>query len=138
MDNSLFEHTKVVSYFLWEYTGCDHALELWYCAEDIACYFEQMGILSDQRVAAVRQLGVYDPAYIHFLRHVAFRIYIYTNQPEPNTNWFIAELLLNNREWVTALVGMATIYKNEKTNQDFIRGVRSENVRAYYDGCCIN
>jgi hypothetical protein len=133
LENALFEHTKVVSYFLWEYTGCDRALELWYCAEDIACYFEQMGILSADRVTAVKQLGVYDPAYIHFLRHVAFRIYIYTGQPDANTNWFITERLLVNPEWVAALVGMASIYKSEKTNEDFIRGVRSDNVRAYYD-----
>jgi hypothetical protein len=135
MENSLFEHTKVVSYFLWEYTGCDQALQLWYCAEDLACYFEQMGILATDRVTAIRQLGVYDPAYIHFLRHVAFRIYIYTNQPDPDTNWFIAEQLLVNREWVASLVGMASIYKNEKSNQNFFEEVRSENVRAYYD-CC--
>ncbi len=133
MSGNLFEYTKIASYFLWESTGCEHALDLWYCAEDIACYFEQMGILSESRVAAIKQLGVYDAAYIHFMRHVAYRIYIYTNRPDPDVNWFAGEGLINNSEWVTALVGMASVYRSEKTNRDFIKDVRCENVRAYYD-----
>jgi hypothetical protein len=92
-----------------------------------------MGILNADRVMAIRQLGVYDPAYIHFLRHVAFRIYIYTDQPDAESNWMIAERLLVNPEWVMALVAMASIYKSEKNNKDFIKDVRSDNVRAYYN-----
>ncbi len=132
MSGSLFEHTQIASYFIWETTGCTQALDLWYCAEDIACFMEQMGILCHERVDAVIRFGVNDQVYIHFLRHIAYRIYVYTGRADPNPNWFSAEKLLHNGEWLSALINMASIYREGKSNQSFINDVKSENVRAYY------
>jgi hypothetical protein len=128
MNGDLFEKTKLAAYFLWEHTSCESALDLWYCAEDIACYFEQTGILSPSRVTSIKQLGVYDMAYIHFVRHVAFRIFVYTNHDDAEENWFAAERLLSISEWVNALVGMADTLHNQETE-----GVRNESVKAFYD-----
>lgn len=132
MNDALFENTKLAAYFLWEVTGCSNAMDLWYCAEDMACYFEREGILDETRVNSVMQLDVCDPGYIFFLRHVAYRIYIYTNRPSAPVNWYDAEKLLANGEWVRALTDMATIYRNEMTNNSLMNELRSDNVRAYY------
>lgn len=132
MSDTLFDSTKLAAYYLWEHTGCENALNLWYCAEDMACYFEQFNILEKQRVDAILRLGVYDPGYIQFVRHIAYRIYIYTNRTDDTANWYAAERLLANGEWTDALLDMSAIYHKEKTNQSVMNEVRSENVRAYY------
>ena len=133
MNDDLLRSTRIVSYFLWEHTGSDRALGLWYCAEDLACYFEQMGILDVEKVDEFRKLGVNDPSYVHFMRHIAFRIYLYTGCDDADTNWYTAERLVKINEWATALVETARIYRNGKADRDFIAGFRSENVRAFYD-----
>ncbi|MDR1664605.1 MAG: hypothetical protein LBR83_06775 [Clostridiales bacterium] len=133
MGGVLFDATKKAAYFLWEYTGCASALNLWLCAEDMACFFEQHDILNGSRVEAVRRKSVEDPGYIQFVQHVAFRIYIYTNMTDEFINWCIAERLIANDEWVTAMTEMASVYRKEKSNQDVMSDVRSENVRAFYD-----
>jgi hypothetical protein len=125
----MFENTKVAAYYLWDHTRCESALDLWYCAEDIACYFEQMGIRDSANVGSIKKLGVHDLGYIQFVRHVAYRIYIYTNQPDAETNWFAAERLLGVPEWVDSIIQMADALRNQHTGN-----VRSENVRAYYNG----
>jgi hypothetical protein len=78
-------------------------------------------------VEGLIQKGIYDYAYIAFVRHVAFRIYLYTNRPEAETNWFAAERLLGASEWLDAITAMAKSLHNQQTDT-----VRSENIRAYY------
>jgi len=132
-ESGLFENTKVAAYFFWEHTGCENALDLWLCAEDTACFFEQTEILEVKNVEAIMRLDKYDYYYIAFVQHVSFRIFQYTGSSGEWHNWFAAERLLANTEWVEALVGMASIYRSEKRNQSVMNDVRSENVRAYYE-----
>ena len=133
MNDSLFDNTKLAAYFLWEHSGCDNALNLWYCAEEMACFFEQEEILDEKRVSGILQAGVNSAEYVWFVRHVAYRVYIYTNRTDDLANWYMAERLLYIGEWVRAITGMASIYRVEKNNHDFMNEVRSENVRGYYD-----
>ena len=133
MMGELFEDTKLAAYFLWEHSGYANALDLWYCVEDMACYFERGDITDEQYVDNIKALGVQDPGYIEFVRNIAFRVYIYTNCGDALTNWYMAERLLRVGEWVRALTGMAAIYRNEKSNYSIMEEVRSENVRAYYE-----
>ena len=130
---NLFDSTKLAAYFLWEHTGCENALDLWLCVEDMACFFEQTDILGAPQIETILKLGKYDPGYVHFVEHVAYRIYEYTCNTDEWHNWFAAERLLSNIEWVRAITSMAAIYRNEKKNQSVMNDVRSENVRAYYD-----
>jgi len=133
MNDELFECTKMAAYFLWEHTGCDNALSLWYCAEDIACYLEQNSIFSYENVNDIIELGYENAAYIYFVRHIAFRIYIYTNCDDALTNWFAAERLLDIDEWIKSITTMAVIYRKEQANHTVMDEVRSENVRTFYN-----
>ena len=132
-EKSLFDNTKLAAYFLWEHTGCDNALNLWLCAEDIACFFEQTQIIETWHIDNILELGFYDPGYIDFVEHLAYRIFQYTGRSDEWHNWFAAERMLGNIEWVKAMTGMSSIYRKEQRNQSIMNDVRSENVRAYYD-----
>jgi hypothetical protein len=110
MNNKLFAHTKLAAYFLWEYTGNDNTLKLWRCAEDIAEFLQSSGILSPDRVVSILRLGIYDLGYINFVRHIAYRIYIHTENEDSLANWFVAERLLSNAEWRQAVTDMANIF----------------------------
>jgi hypothetical protein len=113
MNTKLFEHTKLASYFLWEYTHYDNALKLWHCAQDMAGYMKRAGITSHTDIEAIKNKGTHDPAYVSFVRHIAFRIYIYTNNDDALANWYSAEKLLNNYEWCVAAAGIAAALDKE-------------------------
>ena len=130
---SLFNNTKLAAYFIWEQTGCEFALDLWLCAEDLACFFEQANILDNTQIENIRRLDKSDPGYIAFIQHVSYRIYQYARRSDDWHNWFSAEKIIGNNEWVKAVTGMASIYQSAKTDQSIMNEVRSENVRAYYD-----
>lgn len=133
MNTDLFEQTKVTAYFLWEYTKHGNALNLWYCAEDMACYLERMGLSGIEKIKSIKLLGKYDMEYVAFIRHLAFRIYVYTQEEDSLTNWFAAEKLIDNEEWSHSITRMASIYANQKNNAEMMSGIRSEDVRLYYD-----
>ena len=130
---ALFNHTKLAAYFLWERTGSENALGLWNCAEEMACFFEQSDILGVKSIEFILRLGKYDPGYIFFMQHAAYRIYQYTQIADEWSNWFTAEKLIANAEWIRAITAIAAIYRKEKTNAAIMDAVRSENVRAFYD-----
>jgi len=109
MSMSLFDNTKVASYFLWEHAQCNKALDLWYCAEDIARYFVSEGLCTISSVNALLDLDYYNIKYIAFVRHIAFRIHIYSGCDNELHNWYTAERLLGLNEWVDALVNMAFV-----------------------------
>ena len=129
MNEVLFENTKISSYFLWEYTYAENALGLWTCAEDIANYLEVAGIFTPRQIKDIIDKGIYSYEYIGFVRHIAFRIFIYTGHDDAETNWFRAEKLLNNSEWCAAITQTAKIYFDNKSNFDSLPGVRSEQVK---------
>jgi hypothetical protein len=128
--NELFDHTKLAAYYLWEYTGSENALNLWYCAEDIACFLDQSNVLESGLADGILKQGVYSEMYIWFVRHIAFRLYIYTNNPDDKHNWYTAEHLLNDAAWVENITMMANILREGRGGMAL--GIRSDEVRAYY------
>ncbi len=132
MDQSLFETTKLASYFMWEQTNVDNALNLWYCAEDMACFMECSGITEMGKLLAIMSLDKNDPGYVHFIRHMAFRLFVYTEKYDAETNWYNAEHLLHNIEWRNAIIHMAYLYHTGRGNTDFINDVKSTHVRSFY------
>ena len=132
MNEQIMDKTKQAAYFLWEYTQHDNPLNHWYCAEDIACFFEEYEIFDRAAMDAFVQGGKHDDTYIDFMRHIAFRIYIYTNQENPRTNWYAAERCAGNGEWCDAIVEMARLYRQEKNSADFVVSLRSDKVRRFY------
>ena len=129
MSDILFDNTKLASYFLWEYTKGENALSLWVCAEDIAHYLETTGIFSSGQIDYIKNKGIYSYEYIGFVRHIAYRIYIYTNNCDAEYNWFSAEKLLCNGEWCAAVTQIAKIFYENQSNFDLLQGVRSDVVR---------
>ncbi len=132
MKETLIEKTKVAAYLLWEKTKHDNPLHHWYCSEDIACFFEKWNILDENSIVRIIQKGVYDLGYIEFIRHIAYRIYIYTNNNDDFFNWLCAENLIKNGEWRQSIISMALIYNLEKKDADFIKSIRSDTVRNFY------
>lgn len=132
MNTDLFECTKLSAYFLWEATNCENALTLWYCAEDIACYFERNDITDSASINIFKNRSKYDIAYINFVRNIAYRLFVYTNNTDAMSNWFAAERLLDNLEWCQATISISARYLSEKSSQDFVNGIRSTNVKSYY------
>lgn len=126
-----FECTKVVSYYLWEHTGCENALGLWYAAEDIAAFFEQTNILDTEMVNSIKRLGLGSEGYIWFVRNIAYRLYIYTNNHDDIANWYLAEQLLNNPAWLQNLTAMAAMLNSDIDN--VTRQMRSDMIRSFYD-----
>ena len=131
MAKSWFECTRVVAYYLWEHTGCDNAFEMWCAAEDIACFFEQANILEQEMISSIKGLGAASEGYVWFMRHVSFRLYVYTNNPDHLTNWYLVEQLINIPELVQNLTEMATILRSNA--KDAMGQLRSDTVRQYYD-----
>ena len=133
VNETLLDNTKLAAYFLWEYTHGDNTLELWYCAEDIACFLEQSDILTNELLEKIMALDVTDPGYIQFMRHIAYRIYIYTGNDDALFNWFAAERLLRNREWRQALAYMASVYNAQKTVAGGLSCIHSGHVKNFYE-----
>lgn len=110
MKSKLYEATKVASYFLWEYTKCQNALSLWYCAEEIAFFLESRNIIYKEQIKRYTMLPKDDYEYIAFMRHIAYRIFIFTNNPDANHNWYVAEKLAQNGEWLDEICTTARVY----------------------------
>jgi len=119
MEEKLFDDTKLAAYHLWEHTRLDNTLQLWYCVEDIACFLKQSDILTDTQFEAIVRLNEHDLGYIQFVRHIAYRIYVYTGNSDALFNWYTTENLLGNMEWRQALVGMASFYSKQKIDKGF-------------------
>ena len=132
MKDGLQRSTQVVSYFLWEYTMHDNALDLWYCAEDIAFYAEQFDMTQDNVLHQIKYTGKYDYGYVEFIRNISYRIYVYTRCKDSQTNWFLAEDLIENKEWVNELANMSAIYRKIRQNQLDACIIRSDKIRNYY------
>lgn len=132
MDSVLFEKTKIAAYFLWEYTHHANSLNLWSCAEDIACYFEQFRLESVNDIREILRKGYKDEEYIQFVRQIAYRIYIYTNVTNAQYNWAAAEKLLLNGEWCNAMIYMADEFRSYKEGGADVSTIRSPQVREYY------
>lgn len=131
MNKDLYEKTKIVAYYLWECTGHENALSLWYCAEDLAHFFETREFFTVESIM-LHTGGCYDIRYIAFVRNIAFRIFVYTKNSDHLKNWYDAEALLGNKEWVDAVIQVAQIFHNNKRDFSKLVGVRSEHVRSYY------
>jgi len=132
MNMDLFNNTKLAAYFLWETTRCENALSLWYCAEDIASFLERYEIKSEAEISSILRQGVTDPGYVHFMRHIAFRIFVYTNRDDADANWYAAETLAANIEWRRAAVEVARIYGECEKGSGTLNGVKSDAIREYY------
>lgn len=107
MDKNVFESTKLVAYFLWEYTNCDNALSLWQCSENIAQYFKSENFFRAQDVSDIINSPKESSSYINFIRQIAFRIFIYTQNNDDKANWFSAEKLIFNCECLLAILNVA-------------------------------
>ena len=129
MNNDWYGNTQIAAYYIWEHSGNENALDLWYAAGDIASYFEQANILEAVTVEGIKDLGLHSDGYIWFVRNLAFRLHIFTGNEHKLTNWFLAEKLLDTREWIDSITNMASILRaGTGLNQ-----LRSEKLRQFYE-----
>ena len=131
MEN-LFDATNKAAYHIWEASKNENALNIWYCAEDLASWFEKNGILSRQDVQNIRSQGNDSYEYTNLIRNIAFRVYIYTTNNNQLDNWFTAEVLVNGWTWVDSITDMAKYYSESKESDDFIKSLKSDTVKDYY------
>lgn len=129
---ALYNFTKTASYFLWEYTKCEHALNLWRCAEDIAFYAERHDVLTVSQIQTILHMGKQNYAYSDFIRNIAFRIYLFTGVNDSKINWFTAERLAYNMEWCAAITGMANIFKAFRNKEASADILYSDKIKRYY------
>lgn len=125
-----FESTKLASYHLWEYTNHDNALDLWYCAEDISCYLEQANILDEGMMHSIQHLGVGSEGYIWFVRHIAYRLYLYSRNHDDLANWYTAEKLIEDLSWVKSITEMASMLRKDRHHA--MEQLRSDQVKNFY------
>jgi hypothetical protein len=97
----------MAAFYLWEYTGCGNMLALWYCAEDIASFFERCQYFNDSVLQDVLSLNHMEREYKAFIRHIAYRLHLYTDVRDDRYNWYVAEKLVGNREWREAIIFLA-------------------------------
>lgn len=133
MNGEFFDSIKISAYFLWEYTESQNALGLWCCAEDIANFFAMNKIISFSQAENIINLNKNDSMYIEFVRNISYRIFLYTNNRDFKRNWYIAERLIYNGEWLYNIVKAASILcKKKSDDSDFFKLIRSDAVKEYY------
>ena len=118
IDTDSFNKTAELAHILQEEARPENAASswAWYCAEDMARFFAQMRMQSPEEIEAIARLDKADPAYIHFLRHIAFRLYVFTGRDDELANWFDAEHLVVRADWQWAVLRLARVYR-EKTKR---------------------
>ena len=128
----LFDVTNQTAYHIWEASKSDNALNVWYCAEDIASWFEKNGLFTQQDIIDIRDKGSKSYEYTDLIRNIAFRIYIYTCNDNQLDNWFASELLINDEVWINSVTAMARYYLESKASDDFLKNIKSDRVKDYY------
>ncbi len=132
MNEALVESIKNAAYFQWEQTQFPLALSQWYCAEDIACFLEEMGILCEDDIISVLSNDKVDLGYVEFVRHIAFRFYVYSGENQQETNWYDAEKILHNSEWRKSITAVASIFRRDCDTPNLLHSIRLEKVKAHY------
>lgn len=133
MKELLYRNTEKVAYFLWEYTRHSNALDLWYCAEDICFFLCGRGIIATEDLRKIITLPKKDETYVEFVRHIAYRIHVFTQDQDALKNWFAAEKLLQNGEWFDAVIGIAGIYTQIRDGEiEIADSIRTERIRKLF------
>jgi hypothetical protein len=129
MKTELFNQTKTAAYYLWKLTGCSNTLNLWYCAEDVACFFDFAGFDTPSAITAVLSGGVYADEYISFVRNISYKLYTYTGNNAALANWYAAERLIQSDAWLASICAMVEVIR---TDRQLAAAIRSDEVRARY------
>jgi len=130
----MIEKTKLAAFYLWEYSGYENTMALWYCAEDIASFFERCQMYTDESVLAITRLNHSEREYRSFIRHIAYRLHLYTGIQDDGFNWQVSERLVDNREWREAIVFLASGMNALRDGNAPVDGYRilSPTVKEYY------
>jgi hypothetical protein len=127
----MIERTKLAAFYIFQYSGYENTLALWYCAEDIASFFERCQMYSDEDVQIVLRLNRNEREYRAFVRHIAYRLHLYLGIIDDLFNWQLAERLLENGEWRDAIIFLAAgFHKLRAGQQDY--QLQSPFVKEYY------
>lgn len=133
MKEKLSKSTEIAAYFLWEYTNHPSALNLWYCAEDIGFFLEKKELIENESIYVYTRKPKDDPMYIAFVRQIAYRIFIFTNDIDHLKNWFAAEKLVANGEWIAAIAKVAKFYSLLRDgNTEVADSIRSDRIKRQY------
>ena len=103
----LAEKIKTTAHCLQRRVKCEDFSALLRCSEEIASFFEMADVLSKEKVDGFLKLGKQSDAYVWFLRHLSYRLYLTTNNFDAQANWFCAEELLEESEWIKSTIELA-------------------------------
>ncbi|MDR1705881.1 MAG: hypothetical protein LBS19_14530 [Clostridiales bacterium] len=131
--NNMMESTKLAAFFLWEYSGHQNTLALWYCTEDIASFLDRSGAHCEDKMLEILRLNCNDREYRAFMRHLAYRIHVYTGVADDGFNWYAAERLLRNGEWRQAICRLACGLRSLREGADPNYKILSPLVKNYYN-----
>ena len=132
MYDVLTKRIQNAAYLQWEETGSGSALEHWRCVEDVVCFIEMKGLLSEGSLLdALRNEGG-GIGYEDIVREISFRLSFYSGKKTAEENWYLTECLLQNSEWRQLITQAANIYAQKKTDPKFCEHIRSERVQEYY------
>lgn len=109
MNNQIFDATKLIAYFLWEYTGNKNTIMMWRCAESICQYVKNQGLCSHNKLQEIIRLPRQNDIYKNFVRGIAYRIFLFTENSNEKTNWFCAEKIIFNMECLLAIIKVSSI-----------------------------
>jgi len=107
----MFENSRASAYILWQITGFDNMPQVWALTEDIAAFLENSGYTDVSRVSRVSGLDRNSPEYVFFVRNLAHRLSAYTNCGDSLKNWYDAEALLADSEWLRCSTALALAYR---------------------------
>lgn len=129
--DAIAEKTKLAAFYIWEQTKCPDTLALWYCAEDIASFFERCHIYGKEDLDGLLSINKNDREYKTFLRHISYRLHLYTGIQDDCYNWYATERLLENNDWREAIIFLAGSMKSLRDGEsDF--SIKSPSVKSYY------
>ncbi|MDR1705872.1 MAG: hypothetical protein LBS19_14485, partial [Clostridiales bacterium] len=57
LTKNMMENTKMASFFLWECSGHQNTLSLWYCTEDIASFLDRCGNYREEELTDILRLS---------------------------------------------------------------------------------
>ncbi len=108
MNNEVFGATKLIAYFLWEYTGNENTIMMWRCAESIYHFIKNQDFHTHDEIKNIIYLPRQSAEYKNFVRNIAYRIFLFTRNNDAKANWFCAEKIIFNTECLSAMTKISS------------------------------
>ena len=128
MNKEMFENSRASAYILWQTTGFDNMQQVWALTEDIAAFLEDSGYTDVSRISRLAGLDRDNPEYVFFVRNLAYRLSAYTHCDDSLKNWYDAEALLGDQEWLKCSTALALAFR--EASQASLLDIKNDRIRS--------